>query len=348
MEQPPAETVFLQAAAEQPPAEKKPRKKPRRGGIGGRPIRRPPKPVHADQRPLAERRAAYKAAGGETDKKCAKELHKIIPRAIDRLQQLWFDTYEIPVKLELAENDFLGLTESALQLQSAAPMSTYQMQGRVTEDQALRREIADGLMRIKWAAAARHRNNQRDCPFSMLARSIGKLARVDSGKTWVEDKSILSKVRSRYYLQEMLPLRPPPPFRVAIQVSAYAWDQFYMKEHCEGKNGEYRGRKSVSTTGFSHSWNKITNINTVEVRRAFEPTHPLHTHVRALIVRSPVLLVRADSGACYCLHADRVAAQGDHRGRAVHGAAVGRLPDATVVAGAHRPIARGSTPAAHL
>ena len=211
-------------------------------------------------------------------------------KAVDRLPHLWLYTYEVPMKLELAENDFLGLNESALQLQSTAPLSTYQERGLMSKEQAVRREIMDGLMRIKWAAAARHANNQRDVPFSMLARSIGKLACTDAGKTWVEDRSILSKVRSVHYLNEMLPLRPPPPFKVAMYVSAYAFDQYYMKEHCNGKDGEYRGRKSVSTTGFTHTWRKITNINTVEVRRAFEATRP---RVRACTLRAltfPVLL----------------------------------------------------------
>ena len=271
-------------AAGQPAAEKKHRKKPRRGGIGGQPIRRPPKPVPADQRPLAERRAAYRAAGGVTDKKFKEQPRRIRTKAVDRLPQLWLNSYEMPMKLELAENDFLGMTAGAELLQFVAPQSTYQVQGRVSADQAGRRLIKDGLMRIKWSAAARHRGNQRDCPFSMLARSIGKLARTDSGKTWVEDNSILSKVRSTHYLLALVPLRPPPPYKVAMHCSAYGWDQYYMKEHCNGKDGEYRGRKSVATTGMTHTWKKITNINTVEERRVIEPTHPqaLAPHALAL------------------------------------------------------------------
>ena len=49
-----------------------------------------------------------------TDKKCAKEQGMRPTKAVDRLPHLWLDTYEAPVKLELAENDFLGLNESAL------------------------------------------------------------------------------------------------------------------------------------------------------------------------------------------------------------------------------------------
>ena len=108
------------AAAGQPAAEKKHRKKPRRGGIGGQPIRRPPKPVPADQRPLAERRAAYRAAGGVTDKKFKEQPRRILTKAVDRLPQLWLNSYEMPMKLELAENDFLGVTAGAEQLQCVA------------------------------------------------------------------------------------------------------------------------------------------------------------------------------------------------------------------------------------
>ena len=66
-------------------------------------------------------------------------------------------------------------------------------------------------------------------------------------------------------LLKLTPLRPPPAFRVATQVSVYVWDQFYLKAHCEGKNGEYRGRKSITSSGLAHEWHKITNINTLEV-----------------------------------------------------------------------------------
>ena len=287
------------AAAGQQSAPKKDRKKPRRGGIGGQPIRRPPKPVPADSRPLAERRAAYRAASGVADKKPALGPCRIGTTAEERLPHLWLDTYEAPMRLELAENDFLGVTVGAQLLQNVAPQSTYQMQGRVSADQEERRLIKDGLMRMKWAAAARHRGNQRDCPFSMLARSIGKLARTDSGKTWVEDSSILSKTRAKHYLHMMVPLRPPPSFKVATHCSAYAWDQYYMKEHCNGKDGEYRGRKSVSSSGMTHAWKKITNINTVEERRAIEPTHPR--------VRARMHLPSHVSCVLCCCCADRAA-----------------------------------------
>ena len=321
------------AAAGQPAAGKKHRKKPRRGGIGGQSIRRPSKPVPADRRPLAERRAAFKAAGGVTNKKFVKGPRRIHTKAVERLPQLWLNTYEIPVMLELAENDFLGVTAGAQLLQNIAPKSTYQTHGRVSAEQGERRVIKDELMRIKWAAAARHRANQLDCPFSMLARSIGKLARADSGKTWVEDSSILSKVRSKHFLDALVPLRPPPSFKVATCVSAYAWDQYYMKEHCNGKEGEYRGRKSVSTTGMTHTWRKVTNINTVEERRAVEPTHP---HARAPASTCVLCCCCADRAARHRIHAYRGGAQGDHRARAVHGAAVGRVPPLAAAARAPR------------
>ena len=95
----------------------------------------------------------------------------------------------------------------------------------------------------------------------------------------------MSKTRAEHYLSLLVPLRPPPPFRVAIQVSVYVWDQFYIKEHCDGKNGEYRGRKSISTTGLTHAWHKITNINTLEVSDhspspvRCHASHAFRTHV---------------------------------------------------------------------
>ena len=137
-----------------------------------------------------------------------------------------------------------------------------------------------------------------------------------------------------HYLYQLVPLRPPPTFKVAIQVSAYAWDQYYMREHCVGKGGEYRGRKSVSTTGFTHTWRKITNIHTVEAHRTFEPRRP---HARASdSLRSHFVCTCADRGASHGIHADGGRAEGDHNARAVHGATVERLPPPADVAGAHR------------
>ena len=150
-------------------------------------------------------------------------------------------------------------------MQNVAPRSTYQLNSRQSAELATAREARDQRMRRKWAASARHANNQRDTPFSMLARSIGMLGRRVSRKSWSEDKSLLSKARAEYYLFLLTPLRPPPAFRVATQVSVYVWDQFYLKAHCAGKNGEYRGRKSITSSGLAHEWHKITNINTLEV-----------------------------------------------------------------------------------
>ena len=117
------------ATAGQPAAMKKQRKKRRRGGIGGLPIRRPPKPIPADRRPLAERRAAYKAAGGVADKKSVLGPRRINTTADERLPQLWLNTYELPIMLELMENDFLGVSAGAQLLQHVAPHSTYDTSG---------------------------------------------------------------------------------------------------------------------------------------------------------------------------------------------------------------------------
>ena len=117
------------AAAGQHTAEKKHRRKKRRGGIGGQPIRKPPKPVHDDPRPLAEKRAAYRAATGAPDKK-GQEKRRITTTIADRLPELWLDSYDGPLWRELVENEYLGLTEGTLQLQHIAPLSTYREQGR--------------------------------------------------------------------------------------------------------------------------------------------------------------------------------------------------------------------------
>ena len=84
------------AAAGQHTAEKKHRRKKRRGGIGGQPIRKPPKPVHDDPRPLAEKRAAYRAATGAPDKK-GQEKRRITKTIADRLPELWLDSYDGPL-----------------------------------------------------------------------------------------------------------------------------------------------------------------------------------------------------------------------------------------------------------
>ena len=199
-----------------------------------------------------------------------------LPRITEQLSELWADNYDASVEREMQENDAMGMTQAAWLMQNVAPRSTYQLNNRQSAELATVREARDQRMRRKWAASARHANNQRDTPFSMLARSIGMLGRRVSRKSWLEDKSLMSKTRAEHYLSLLVPLRPPPPFRVAIQVSVYVWDQFYIKEHCDGKNGEYRGRKSISTTGLTHAWHKITNINTLEV--SYHSPSPIRCH----------------------------------------------------------------------
>ena len=196
-----------------------------------------------------------------------------MPSINDMLPELWSDNYDASLEREMQENDAIGLTQAAYRslpsiahhrpppiappstirlryvactaqaawlMQNVAPRSTYQLNSRQSAELATAREARDQRMRRKWAASARHANNQRDTPFSMLARSIGMLGRRVSRKSWSEDKSLLSKARAEYYLFLLTPLRPPPAFRVATQVSVYVWDQFYLKAHCAGKNGEYR------------------------------------------------------------------------------------------------------------
>ena len=282
-------------APSQPEPERKARRKKRRGGLGGKPIRQPPKPKRAAYQPPRERLPDQPIAEVDTRD---MQTRVCMPSINDMLPELWSDNYDASLKREMQENDAIGLTQAAYRslpsiahhrpppiappstirlryvactaqaawlMQNVAPRSTYQLNSRQSAELATAREARDQRMRRKWAASARHANNQRDTPFSMLARSIGMLGRRVSRKSWSEDKSLLSKARAEYYLFLLTPLRPPPAFRVATQVSVYVWDQFYLKAHCAGKNGEYRGRKSITSSGLAHEWHKITNINTLEV-----------------------------------------------------------------------------------
>lgn len=250
------------AAPSQPVPERKVRKKKRRGGVGGKPVRKPPKPKHADCQPPRERSPDQRVA--EIDTRDLQTLDRL-PSIVERLPDLWADNYDASVEREKQENDAMGMTQGAWLMQGLAPVSTYQLHNRQSAELATVRDARDQRMRRKWAASARHSNNQRDTPFSMLARSIGMLGRRMSNKNWLEDRSLLSRATAEHYLFLLTPVRPPPAFSVATQVSAYVWDQFYIKEHCNGKNGEYRGRKSITSTGLTHEWHKITNINTLEV-----------------------------------------------------------------------------------
>ena len=103
-----------------------------------------------------------------------------LPRITEQLSELWADNYDASVEREMQENDAMGMTQAAWLMQYVAPRSTYQLNNRQSAELATVREARDQRMRRKWAASARHANNQRDTPFSMLARSIGML-----GRLWV-------------------------------------------------------------------------------------------------------------------------------------------------------------------
>ena len=140
-----------------------------------------------------------------------------MPSINDMLPELWSDHYDASLEREMQQNDAIGLTQAAYRslpsiahhrpppiappstirlryvactaqaawlMQNVAPRSTYQLNSRQSAELATAREARDQRMRRKWAASARHANNQRDTPFSMLARSIGMLGRRVSRKSW--------------------------------------------------------------------------------------------------------------------------------------------------------------------
>ena len=200
----PAAPTSPPAAPSEPEPGPKARRKKRRGGFGGKPVRKPPKPTHADCQPPRERSPDQRIA--EVDTRDMQRLDRL-PRITEQLSELWADNYDASVEREMQENDAMGMTQAAWLMQYVAPRSTYQLNNRQSAELATVREARDQRMRRKWAASARHANNQRDTPFSMLARSIGMLGRRVSRKSWLEDKSLMSKTRAEHYLSLLVPLR---------------------------------------------------------------------------------------------------------------------------------------------
>ena len=197
------------AAAGQHTAEKKHRRKKRRGGIGGQPIRKPPKPVHDDPRPLAEKRAAYRAATGAPDKK-GQEKRRITTTIADRLPELWLDSYDGPLWRELVENEYLGLTEGTLQLQHIAPLSTYREQGRqpvMRHQPLLSQRAAD---RNGWRGAG-------PCPRPALS---GRLPSTSSCSSTGKVAELESPGARSLPPAALLRVQPPHPLRARPTCSA--------------------------------------------------------------------------------------------------------------------------------
>ena len=93
--EPPAAPTSPPAAPSEPEPGPKARRKKRRGGCGGKPVRQPPKPTHADCQPPRERSPDQRIA--EVDTRDMQRLARL-PSVTERLSELWSPNYDASVE----------------------------------------------------------------------------------------------------------------------------------------------------------------------------------------------------------------------------------------------------------
>ena len=259
----------------------------KRGGIGGKPIRRLPK----KKRPPAAPASAESVNQSFSQSVNKEPMLPGIQPGLSRLAAVWSDDWMVEINAEHEDNVRLGLAEGARLFHELAPTSTYRQRAGWPSRQACSEEQEQSewkefMLHLKWCAEARHASNMRDVPFSMMVDSLANLGRRLPRKRWKEDRSLVSYMSAHNYLYMLALLRPPPPFQVCVYASAYMWDQFYQKEHGNCKNG-YSGTAGVKGDLSGHVWRNQTNLNWIEVILPVTAFMPTESELAEIIVCGP-------------------------------------------------------------
>ena len=120
-----------------------------------------------------------------------------------------------------------GLLAKAVELFSAAQVSSYIQQKRGAEETQLTRLDQGARVALDWCATATHERNRFIIPFTMAARSVVKIGRKTTNLDWSESKNIVSKPMAIKIVGRQTELREPPKFVESRRVVVYVYDQLY-------------------------------------------------------------------------------------------------------------------------